>query len=194
MVGSPENLGYLNVEALDLRGTMFWDTPVGVVSFTPNVSIFTKYEFPRGSIANATGMCPPSGPNASADDVCDGVGRDVDFAETAIQSIPRWSGTFATSLGFGPHNIRLTPRYTDGINQVFPEDVSADDQLRFVHQDGIWTVDLNYFWTITAASGLNLSVRNLFAEDPPTTSGGNQAFFNRNRRTYSIQFTHSFAN
>ena len=193
MVGTAENLGYLNVEALDIRANMFWDTPIGMVSFTPNISIFTKYEFPRGTIANASAMCPASGdPLVISDDVCDGVGRDIDFAETAVQSIPRWSGTFQGGLRFGVHNIRLTARYTDGINQAFG-DLTEEQKANFNHEDGLWTVDANYSWQISAASGINVSVRNLFAEDPPITTGGNGAFFNRNRRTYSLQFTHSFA-
>ncbi len=192
MVGTPENLGYLNVEALDLRANMFWDTPIGMLSFTPNLSIFTKYEFPRGSIANADSMCPASGnPDIIADDVCDGVARDIGFAETAVQSIPRWSGTFQTALSFGNHNVRLTARYTDGINQLVG-DLTAQDAANFNHQDGLWLLDANYFWQLNASSAINASVRNLFAEEPPITTGGNAAFFNRNRRTYSLQFTHSF--
>ncbi len=173
---------------------MFWDTSIGILSFIPNVSIFTKYEFPRGSIANVEAMCPASGdPDIIADDVCDGVARDIDFAETAVQSIPRWSGTFQGALRTGAHDFRLTARYTDGINQLV-EDLAPQDQANFTHQDGLWLLDFNYSWQINAASGINASVRNLFAEEPPITTGGNGAFFNRNRRTYSLQFTHSFAN
>ena len=190
-VAQPRNLGYLNVEALDIRANMFWDTPIGMVSFTPNVSIFTKYEFPRGSLANADAMCPASGdPTTQDDDVCDGVAREIDFAETSIQSIPRWQGTFTGGLRFGDHNIRLTARYTDGVNLKY-EDVLPSQQARFDHEEGIWTLDVNYSWQLSAASGINVSARNVFATEPPANSS---SFFNRNLRTYSLQFTHSFAN
>jgi len=190
-VSQPRNLGYLNVEAVDIRANMFWDTPIGMVSFSPNISIFTKYEFPRGNLANADGMCPPSGdPETTADDVCDGVAREIDFAETSIQSIPRWSGTFTGGLRFGDHNVRLTARYTDGVNLMLVDQTEAERAV-FDHEEGIWTLDVNYSWQLSAASGINVSARNIFAEDPPANSS---SFFNRNRRTYSLQFTHSFAN
>ena len=173
---------------------MFWDTSIGVLSFVPSVSIFTKYEFPRGSISNSDFMCPASGdPDIIADDVCDGVARDIGFAETAVQSTPRWSGTFQGALRSGAHDFRLTACYTDGINQLVG-DLTTQQAANFNHQEGLWLLDFNYSWQINAASGINASVRNLFAEEPPITTGGNGAFFNRNRRTYSLQFTHSFAN
>ena len=92
------------------------------------------------------------------------------------------------AAGCGPMPFAHTPRLK-----------SISWRLGFVgslllHQDGLWTLDVNYSWQVTAASGINMSVRNLFAEDPPITRGGNQAFFNRNRRTFSLQYTHSFAN
>jgi outer membrane receptor protein involved in Fe transport len=87
----------------------------------------------------------------------------------------------------------LTACYTDGINQLVG-DLTTQQAANFNHQEGLWLLDFNYSWQINAASGINASVRNLFAEEPPITTGGNGAFFNRNRRTYSLQFTHSFAN
>jgi len=191
-VSTPANLGYLNVEALDIRANMFWDTPIGQVSFVPNLSIYTKYEFPRSQLSNADFLCPPSGdPETTTDDVCDGVGRDIGFPETAIQSLPRWSGTFTGGLRFGSQNVRLTARFTDGINIAYG-DLTDTQEARFQHDEGLWTLDLNYSWQMSAASGLNLSVRNLFAEEPQANIG--RGFFNRNRRTYSVQYTHSFAN
>ena len=87
----------------------------------------------------------------------------------------------------------MTACYTDGINQLVG-DLTTQQAANFNHQEGLWLLDFNYSWQITAALGINASVRNLFAEEPPITTGGNGAFFNRNRRTYSLQFTHSFSN
>lgn len=134
---------------------MFWDTSIGVLSFVPNVSIFTKYEFPRGSISNSDFMCPASGdPDIIADDVCDGVARDIGFAETAVQSTPRWSGTFQGALRSGAHDFRLTACYTDGINQLVG-DLTTQQAANFNHQEGLWLLDFNYSWQINAASGIN---------------------------------------
>ena len=59
--------------------------------------------------------------------------------------------------------------------------MSADPSAaNFNHQEGLWLLDFNYSWQITAALGINASVRNLFAEEPPITTGGNGALFNRN--------------
>ena len=93
-------------------------------------------------------------------------------------------------MRFGDHNVRLTARYTDGVNLKY-EDVLPSQQARFAHEDGLWTLDVNYSWQLSAASGINVSARNVFAEEPPANSS---SFFNRNLRTYSLQFTHSFAN
>jgi len=203
IVGSPINLGYLNAEYLDLRASMFWDTAIGMLSFTPNVSIVTKYEYPRLGTASADVLCPPSGdPTTTADDVCDGVGREAEFSATSVQAMPRWQGTFTAGLSFGDHNVRLTAFYTDGVNipigydedGTYLGDLTDDELATFIHNDGLWTLDLNWFWRFNAASSLNMSVRNLFAEDPPITNSGNNSFFNRNRRTYSVQFTQSFGN
>jgi outer membrane receptor protein involved in Fe transport len=90
---------------------------------------------------------------------------------------------------FGDHNVRLTPRYTDGVNDE-AGDLNATDAATFEHVEGIWTVDLNWAWQVTASSSISASARNLFAEDPPQAGG---AIFNRQRRTYSIQYQHSFA-
>jgi outer membrane receptor protein involved in Fe transport len=83
------------------------------------------------------------------------------------------------------------PSLTRGTLKTMSADPSA---ANFNHQEGLWLLDFNYSWQITAAFGINASVRNLFAEEPPITTGGNRAFFNRNRRTYRLQFTHSFSN
>ncbi len=93
-------------------------------------------------------------------------------------------------LNFSDHNLRLTPRYTDGVNPEF-DDLSTDAQATFEHSDGLWTVDLNWAWQFSARSSISASVRNMFAEEPPTRGG---SLFNRNRRTYSLQYLHSFAN
>ena len=190
-VNTPNNLGYLDVEALDIRANMFWDTGIGLVSFVPNLSIYTKYEFPREAMGSLDGTCPASGEPGQADDVCDGVGRDIGFPETAVQSLPRWQGTFTGGLNFGSQNVQLIARYTDAINRHIG-DLSTEEQARFQHQDGLWTLDVNWAWQLAAASTVRVTVRNLFAEEPPPNIG--RGFFNRNRRTYSVQYTHSFAN
>jgi outer membrane receptor protein involved in Fe transport len=183
---NPINAEFLNVEAVDLRANMFWDTGIGQVSFTPNVSIFTKYDYPnQGGGFNV--QCPSS--DGISTGVCDGVGRTTARGSSGIRPIPRWQGTFQVGLNFGNQNLRLTPRYTDGINPEF-DDLSQDAQDRFVFDDGLWTVDLNWAWQFSANASISASVRNMFATEPDS----NSAIFNRNRRTYSFQYLHSFAN
>ncbi len=178
LFAQPINQGFLNIEALDLHASMFWDTPIGMLSFTPNVSIFTEYAYP----GDAEAQCPSG--------ICDGVARTTPRGAGGITDIPRWQGTFVTGLRFGDHNIRLTPRYTDGVNAEVG-DLSEAAAATFDHVEGLWTLDINWSWQFSAASNVSASVRNAFAEEPPATGG---AIFNRNRRTYSIQYQHSFAN
>jgi len=179
LYAEPFNADFLNVEAVDIRANMFWDTGIGMVTFTPNISIFTAYEYPG---ADTQAQCPGG--------VCDGVGRTVPRGSSGITQIPRWAGTFIGGLNRGDQSLRLTARYTDGVN---PEigDLSPEDQLTFEHTDGLWTLDVNWRWQFSARSSVSASVRNIFAEDPPTRGG---AIFNRNRRTFSVQYLHSFAN
>jgi len=192
IIGSPINLGYLEAEYLDLRANMFWDTRIGMFSFTPNVSIVTKYDYPRQGIASADVLCAPSGdPTTTADDVCNGLGREAEFSTTSVQAMPRWQGTFAGALRFGNHNVRLTAFYTDGVN-VPIGDLTANERATFTRNEGLWRMDLNWFWRFNAASSLNMSVRNILAEEADPTTSGNGSFFNQNLRTYSIQFTQSF--
>ncbi len=179
LYAEPINQGFLNVEALDIHASMFWDTAIGMVSFTPNVSIFTAYEYPG---ADTQAQCPGG--------VCDGVGRTVPRGSSGIVQIPRWAGTFVAGLGLGDQNLRLTARYTDGVNPEF-NDLTPEDKLSFQHTDGLWTLDLNWAWQFSSRSNISASVRNMFAEEPPARGG---AIFNRNRRTFSLQFRHSFAN
>jgi len=177
---SPVNGGFLNVGALDLRANMFWDTPIGMVSFTPNVSIVTEYEYDNPGVDNV--QCPNG--------VCDGVGRTTARAATGFQAMPRWQGNFTTGLRRGDHNVRVTARYQDAVNAEF-DDLSDQQKANFTHQEGVWTADISWFWQFNASSSLNTSIRNVASQAPPANSG---AFFNRNRRTFSIQYTHSFAN
>jgi outer membrane receptor protein involved in Fe transport len=179
LYAQPINAQFLNVEAIDLRANMFWDTGIGMVTFTPNISVFTAYEYPG---ADTQAQCP--------DGVCDGVGRTTPRGSSGITQIPRWSGTFAAGLGRGDQSLRLTARYTDGVNPEI-EDLTPESKLTFEHTDGLWTLDVNWRWQFSARSSVSASVRNIFAEDPPTRGG---AIFNRNRRTFSVQYLHSFAN
>ncbi len=178
--GSPINGGFLNVGALDLRANMFWDTSIGMVSFSPNVSIVTEYEYDNPGVDNV--QCPNG--------VCDGVGRTTARAATGFQSMPRWQGTFTTGLSRGDQNVRVTARYQDAVNPEF-DDLSDIQKATFTHDEGVWTADISWFWQFNASSSLNTSIRNVASQDPPANSG---VFFNRNRRTFSIQYTHSFAN
>ncbi len=179
LFAEPVNAEFLNVEALDLRANMFWDLGIGMLTFVPNVSIFTAYEYPG---SDTLAQCPGG--------ICDGVGRTVPRGSSGIVQIPRWQGTFQLGLSFGDQTFRLTPRYTDGVNPLI-DDLPSEDQVTFEHTDGLWTVDLNWAWQLSAASSVSASVRNMFAEEPPTRGG---ALFNRNRRTFSVQYLHSFAN
>ena len=179
LFAEPVNAEFLNVEAVDLRANMFWDTRIGMLSFIPNVSIFTAYEYPG---SDTLAQCPGG--------VCDGVGRTVPRGSSGIVQIPRWQGTFQVGLSFANQNVRLTPRYTDGVNPEF-DDLTPEDQATFIYSDGLWTVDLNWAWQFSSSASVSASVRNMFAEDPPLRGG---AIFNRNRRTYSLQYLQSFGN
>ena len=74
---------------------------------------------------------------------------------------------------------------------VVARHLSDDAQARFELSDGLWTVDLNWAWQFSGRSSVSASIRNMFAEEPPARGG---SLFNRNRRTYSVQYLHSFAN
>jgi len=179
---SPRNIAFLETEQLDLRASMFWDTPIGLVSFTPNVTIVLKFDYPTTD-GSENNQCPGG--------VCDGVGRTVPRGTSGVQSMARWRGTLIGGLSRGDHNFRLTARYTDSINPEF-DDLSENQKATFVHDSGLWTADVSWFWSMTAASSLNLSIRNVFAQDPPENN--RNGFFNRNRRTFTLQYAHSFAN
>ncbi len=187
LLGQPSNLGTLDAEFLDLDARMNWQTRFGMLSFTPNVTVALKYEFPRGDERPGfEGTCPPP------ERICNGLGRDVGgmggFA--GVSSMPRWQGNFPVGLRFGDHNVRVTPTYRDSINDHI-DDLSDDQRATFTHNDGQWTVNVNWSWQMTPGSSLSASVSNLFDEDPP---GNNSARFSRTGRSFGLVFRHSFEN
>ena len=70
--------------------------------------------------------------------------------------------------------------------------MTDDEAATWTRNEGLWRMDLNWFWRFNTTSSLNMSVRNIFAEEAPATTSGNGSFFNQNLRTYSIQYTTSF--
>lgn len=187
VVSQPGNLGSLEAEFLDLRGSVRWDASFGALAFTPNITIVTKYEFPLDpGVASRPGMCP--------NDICSTVGRD--FARgfsNGINQMPRWQGNFPVTLTTGEHYFRFQPSYRDALNEAIEDlDPGAISTNRWVRQSGQWVVDVQWSWQFTDETNVGVTVRNLFATEPPLQLAGQQ--FNRRLREFSLQFRHSFGN
>ncbi len=185
-VSSPENLGYLDAEFVDLRVNMRFDTGIGALTFSPSVTIVTKYEFPLPDGAGARpGICPGG--------ICSSVGRD--FArgfQNGINQMPRWQGNFPVTLTTGNHFFRVSAGYRDGLNQAVEEvDFTLAENANWFHEDGQWIVDAQWTWQLNEGTSLGVSARNLLATEPQQRQASR---FNRRLREYSLQFRHSFAN
>ena len=185
IVSAPENLGFLNTEFLDLRANMGWDTGIGQLTFSPNVSIVLTYEFPLPDGTDAPGLCP--------DGLCSSVARNIGMGfSNGINNIPRWQGNFPVTLTRGAHRFRLNTSYRDSLNsEVDDLDPALAATQNFVHEEGQWLVDLQWNWQITPGTSIGLASRNLFATEPPTQQA---ARFNRRLREYTLTFRHSFDN
>ena len=181
------NLNYLDAEFLDLRLAIRADTPIGPLSFTPSVSITTKYEFPNtdGAIPSNDFLCP--------DDICDGVGRayggGMGQGFVGVTEMPRWQGTFPVRLTIGGnHNVSFSARYRDGINRDI-RDLTPDQLVGFEHESGQWSTSVNYNYGFTNGASVAFAISNLTVTDPPNQAG---ARFNRRSRTYNLQYRHTF--
>lgn len=185
IVSSPENLGFLNTEFLDLRANMGWDTGIGQLTFSPNVSIVLTYEFPVPDGVSAPALCPGG--------LCSSVARNIGMGfSNGINNIPRWQGNFPLTLVRGPHQFRLNPTYRDSLNsEVGDLDPDAAATAAFTHEEGQWVVDLQWNWQITDGTSIGVAARNLFATEPPTQQS---ARFNRRNRSCTLTFRHSFDN
>ena len=183
------NLDYLNAEYLDLRLSISADTGIGPLTFTPTVSIATKYEFPNvdGAVPDNANLCP--------DNICDGIGRvyggGMGGGFVGVTTIPRWQGTFPVRMTIGgAHNVSLTARYRDGLNRDVG-DLSAADAVTFVRDEGQWSTSANYTYRFTNGASLAFSIDNWYVQDLPEQGG---ARFNRRSRTYGLNYRHTFEN
>ena len=105
--------------------------------------------------------------------------------------MPRWQGSFPLRLSVGGNqNIALTARYRDSINQD-TRDLTTANAAVFFHQGGQWTTSLNYTYRFGSGGSLAFAVNNLTATDPPAMGGQR---FNRQQRTFNLQYRHSFEN
>lgn len=185
IVATPTNLGYLNTEFLDLRANMGFDTPIGQLTFSPNVSFVLKYEFPLPRGTNAPNLCP--------DGLCSSIARNIGMGfSNGINSMPRWQGNFPVTIGGGNHRFRVTTSYRDSLNSEFDDlPANAVATQNFVHEEGQWQFDVQWNWQITPSTSLGLASRNLFATEPPAQQA---ARFNRRNREYILTFRHSLEN
>ncbi len=190
VIGVVSNTEYLNAAFVDLHASFQFDTGIGPLNFSPYATITTKWEFPNtdGEVTGFDNMCPPPTYN------CEGIGRSHTGMGTGFAGIgemPRWQGVFPVRVTInGKHNIALTARYRDALNADV-RDLTAADQLTFVHQDGQWTTQANYTYTFGNGGSLAFAVNNLTATDPPATEG---ARFSRLDRSYTFQFRQTLGN
>ena len=186
IVSQPGNLGSLEAEFLDLRTVMRFDTGIGAIAFTPSITIATKYQFPLDpGVASRPGMCP--------NDICSTLGRDFSRGfSNGINQMPRWQGHFSASLTRGSHFVRLSPSYRDALNEAYDDlDPGAISTQRWTRASGQWVLDAQWTWLLNEGTSVGLTLKNLFATEPPITQ---QTRFNRRLREYSLQFRHSFVN
>ena len=184
LANKPTNIGFLDAQFFDLHASMNFDTPIGAVNFTPNVTFTLKYDFPVGGAGGRDGLCPPP------EGVCSSIGRNLGMGFNGVTNMPHWQGTFPVTLNYNNHRFRAIARYRDSLNSQV-EDLSEAQRAVFVHEEGLWTMDLNWNYQFDQGSSIALSVYNAFATDPPEQAGSR---FNRRRREVGIQFRHSFDN
>ena len=184
LANKPTNIGFLNAQFLDLRANIRFDSPIGPVNFTPQVTLTLQYDFPVGGAAGRDGLCPPP------EGVCSAIGRNLGMGFNGVTNMPHWQGSFPVALNIGNHRVRLIPRYRDSMNTAF-DDLSDNQLVSFSHEEGQWTLNGNWNYQFNQGSSLAFTVSNLFATDPPQQSG---ARFDRRRREYGLQFRHSFDN
>ena len=185
LASKPKNLGFLDADFLDVRTNMRFDTPIGLVTFSPSATMTLRYEFPVDDVVGRAGLCP--------DGLCSAVGRQLGrgFAN-GVNSMPHWQGVFPVMLGVGNHNIRFIARYRDSLNGAIEDFVPSDSTPVFIHEEGQWTGDLNWNYTFNqGGTTVGLSINNLFATDPPDHGSSR---YDRRRREFGLQFRHTFEN
>ena len=184
LANKPTNIGYVNTEFLDVHANMRFDTPIGALSFTPNLTFTLKYDFPVGGTAGRDGLCPPP------EGICSAIGRSIGMGFNGVTSMPHWQGSFPVTLNVNNNDFRVVARYRDSLNTAF-EDLNDNQKAVFIHEEGQWTLDVNWSYRFNQGSTISLFVNNAFATDPPDQGS---ARFDRRRREYGLQFRHSFEN
>jgi iron complex outermembrane receptor protein len=184
LANKPTNIGFLDAQFLDVHANMRFDTPVGALTFSPNATLTLQYDFPVGGAAGRDDLCPPP------EGVCSAIGRNLGMGFNGVTNMPHWQGNFPVTLNVNNNNFRVIARYRDSLNTA-AGDLAENAAQTFVHEEGQWTVDLNWTYQFDQGSSLAFSVNNAFATDPPEQSG---ARFDRRRREIGLQFRHSFDN
>ncbi len=184
LANRPSNIGFLNAQFFDLHANMRFDTPIGALTFSPNVTFTLQYDFPVGGAAGRDGLCPPP------EGICSSIGRSLGMGFNGVTNMPHWQGSFPVTLNLNNNRFRMIARYRDSLNKQV-EDLSDNASHSFVHEEGMWTLDFNWAYEFNQGSSIAVSVNNMFATDPPDQGGSR---FNRRRREFGLQFRHSFDN
>ena len=184
LANKPTNIGFVDTQFLDLRANMRFDTPIGALTFSPQVTFTLQYDFPVGGVAGRDDLCPPP------EGVCSAIGRNLGMGFNGVTNMPHWQGTFAVALNTGNHRVRVIPRYRDSLNTAYG-DLSDEARVGWTHEGGQAIITTNYSYQFPQGSSVAFTINNLFATDPPRQSG---ARFDRRRREYGLQFRHSFDN
>ncbi len=185
LANKPTNIGFVDAQFFDLHANMRFDTPIGALTFSPNLTFTLQYDFPVGGAAGREGLCPPP------EGICSSIGRSLGMGFNGVTSMPHWQGTFPVTLNVGNNqSFRIIARYRDSLNTDI-DDLTDEQAATFTRASGQWTADLNWSYQFSQGSSIAVSVNNLFATDPPDQGG---ARFNRRRREFGLQFRHSFDN
>ncbi|MEQ9462833.1 MAG: TonB-dependent receptor [Haliea sp.] len=168
------NLGFEDVQGVDLTYTQVLDAGPGTLTFTADITYLLEFERQA----------------SSASPVIDEAG-DFRFPELLANARLRYSiDAWRASLG-----VRHTDGYRDDPTPRTLEAVGlpADAQVDVPS----WTVwDMSVGYDFSDASNLSLSVRNLFDREPPTVLGlsSNVDYINHDAmgRFLTLRYTHSF--
>ena len=132
LANKPTNIGFLDAQFFDLHANMRFDTPIGALTFSPNLTFTLKYEFPVGGAAGRDDLCPPP------EGVCSSIGRSLGMGFNGVQDMPHWQGSFPVTLDVNNNRFRVIARYRDSLNAA-TGDLSDNQAAVFVHEEGLWT-------------------------------------------------------
>lgn len=114
-----------------------------------------------------------------------GVGRDFVGTRGAIQTLSELRGSVFADYSASIHNLRLTSRYIDGV-----------DDVRFRTEVGSFlTHDLSYQLSLKGGSMITATVFNLADRDPPfvnTELNYEQSFGNPVGRFFKVAYSKTF--